>query len=165
MDSSWAKLATPGEVFAITNVSPGLLATDEGAQFELEINKKTGEFSVFSKRLQKFMGVSESTDADMTIVVSFKSGDGKPNGWEFILAAPPQRNWTIPSWLVRNKMGNIPNLGDGVYRITNGQTKTCLALGSHDGDPRTKGVEITSNLKEVTYPDNCMGMFNWILII
>jgi hypothetical protein len=154
IDSSWAKLANPGEVFAITNVSPNLLANDEGAQFELNMNNKTGEFSVFSKRLQKFLGVSSSTDAEMTTAVSFRSGDGKLNEWEFILAAPPQVNWTIPSWMVRNKMSNIPNLADGVYRITNGQTKTCLALASHDGDPGTKGVEVTGNLKEVSGPGN-----------
>jgi hypothetical protein len=89
------------------------------------------------------------TDDENTLVVSLRSGNTHPKEWEAIPVVPARRNWTLPIWLSKNNNG-IPNLADGVYRISNSQTKAILALGSHAEMPGTKGVEITGNLKEVS---------------
>jgi hypothetical protein len=151
-------MPSDGEVFAITTYDPTALLTDTNADFEIVRDDTTGECSIRSLSLHKMMNVSSYTDDENTLVVSFKSG-GVATRWEFIPSTPVTTNWTVPSWLVPTKSGTaIPNLADGVYRITNGQTKTFLALGAFDdgapkiraGDLRVRGVEVTGNLKEVS---------------
>lgn len=145
----WANLSSHGEAISTIKYDPESVPTDAASQFELQIDINSGEPAIISKSLQKALSVSSFTDDENTLVVSLRSGNTHPKGWEIIPVVPANRNWTLPTWLSKNNNG-IPNLADGVYRISNSQTKACLALGSHAEMPGTNGVEITGNLKEVS---------------
>jgi hypothetical protein len=149
-ESIWADLPSLGESFAITSYENQIPTSFEGAQFEIEVDLTTGESSIMSKSLQRYLSVSAFTDDEKTLAASFTSGNGNPKAWEFIPVVPANRDWPLPTWLLKNKSG-IPNLPDGVYRITNGQTKSCLALASQIEYEGAKDVEITGNQKEVRH--------------
>lgn len=146
--SNWSN--STDEVFAITNYDQNALASDTSSQFGLDVDASTGEVSIFAKSLSRTMTVSVSTDEEDTLVVCFKPENEARKEWEFIPSIPANRNWTAPSWLAQNKIP-IPNLPDGVYRLSNGQTKTCLVLAAIDGDQKlgAKRVGVTGSLKEV----------------
>jgi hypothetical protein len=148
IESSWANMDSD-EIFAITNYSESIPLADRNAQFQINMNLSTGEFSILSKSLQKTMCAFVSASDEETIVASFRSEISNFKGWELIPVVPTHQLWSVPTWLSKDK-SSIPNLADGVYRISNGQTKTSLALGAHDGDPGTLGVQITGNLREVS---------------
>jgi len=139
-----------GEVFAMTAYNPQVLATDTNSQFEVDVDTTNGEHFVKSNSLGTFLSVSKTTDNEDTIVVSFKTRDSTSRGWEFIQANFPNVTSKNPSWALNNKKGQTPNLADGIYRVTNAQTKTCMALSPHGADLGAKGVVVTGDLKEVS---------------
>ena len=45
-----------------------------------------------------------------------------------IVAVASNKTWTTPSWAEQTKNGSLPNVRDGVYRVTHSRTKATLAL-------------------------------------
>jgi hypothetical protein len=96
--------------------------------------------------------ISDSTvlTGSTTSTASFTTRtDSLSQRWRMVPISADPRLWTEPSWLGRTQSGAIPNVPDGVYRVTSRQSNACLALDDGGDDQGPHEVVMTKTKIEV----------------
>jgi hypothetical protein len=137
-DSLWATTAPPGEIFSITD--------NAGTSTALNIVRtdSKGGFNIISPS-GKTLVISSVTDPDGTHIASFSDPTGGGSShWAIVPMIQYPLTWTVPAWVQLTKSGNVPNLPDGIYRVSNRQSKAFLVLNE------SGRITMTTQQKEVS---------------